>query len=133
MVQPAVHETSDNLQPSIMDIVFQSPEAVQPAAQETPDNVQPNMDIDLNPIEVEQLTTPSGLGSLASESEAEQFHNDEGWTKSTIPIVDFNFDASSTGPKFDVNLIRTGMDIFKLVFMESLIDFITERTNKYGE
>lgn len=105
------------MQPTDLDLSFQSPEMEQPDAQPANDNFH-DMDI----------FVPS-----PEATDSEQLQNNEEWSQTTIPIADFHFEESSSGPRFDVNSIQTPLDMFKLVFPENLIDHIVECTNKYGE
>ncbi|CAG5000701.1 unnamed protein product [Parnassius apollo] len=115
--QPVAQGASDLLQPTDIDLSFQSPEMEQPGAQPANDNFH-DMDI---------------FVSSPEATDSEQLQNNEEWSPTTIPIADFHFEESSSGPRFDVNSIQTPLYMFKLVFPESLIDHIVECTNKYGE
>ncbi|CAK1587174.1 unnamed protein product [Parnassius mnemosyne] len=124
---PRAQTAGDNLLPNKMDIFLQPLEVEQPSAQTVSDNLLPNdMDIFLLSPEVEQPAAQIVTNSA-------QLQNDEGWSKTTISIADFHFDEFSTGPKFDVNLIHTPLDMFKLVFPDRLMDNMIDCTNKYGE
>ncbi|CAG4979383.1 unnamed protein product [Parnassius apollo] len=110
-----------------VNTVLQSPEVEQPDVQTSSDNLLPNdIDIFLQSPEVEQPAAQIVTNSA-------QLQNVEGWSKTTTSIADFHFYELLTGPKFDVNLIHTPIDIFQLVFPDSLMDHMIDCTNKYDE
>lgn len=99
--QPVAQGASNLLQPTDMDLSFQSPEMEQPGAQPANDNFH-DMDI----------FVPS-----PEATDSEQLQNNEKWSQTTTPIADFHFEESSSGPRFDVNSIQTPLDnnMFKLI------------------
>ncbi|CAH2085179.1 unnamed protein product [Euphydryas editha] len=122
-------KNSNAVQTENLDVSFQSLEEEQPNI--LGDNScfpsNDNMDLSRELQEVEQSVSQGVCDTVL-----QQLNDDDEWSTSTLPIIDFNFDRSSTGPKFDLKQIETRLDMFKLVFTENLIDQIIHCTNNYG-
>ncbi|CAH2101164.1 unnamed protein product [Euphydryas editha] len=86
-----------------------------------------NTDLSRELQEVEQSVSQGVCDTVL-----QQLNDHDEWSTRTLPIIDFNFDGSSTGPKFDLKQTETPLDMFKLVFTENLIDQIIHYTNNYS-